>query len=98
MKSQVELTQEELAQIGKGKIIIVRPKGTAAEKGAEVDAEGESLLVLDVREYPRAEDLFKLEQLDWIATEASDIVKAVEEMKEKYPEAGGFVAIELAKQ
>ncbi|MBU0976142.1 MAG: hypothetical protein ABIE03_00680 [Patescibacteria group bacterium] len=94
----MELSKEELVQIEKGKIVIVRPKDVNVEKGAEVKAGSEIVLVLDIREYPRVEDLFKLEQMDWIATDAADLVEAVKETKERYPEAEGFFAIELAKQ
>lgn len=98
-------TEEEDAIRGGDKMIIVRPKieqFCKVSRGNIMKCNGISLLVLDVREYPRITDLFKIEKKEWIPTDAGDIVEAIKEYEDRYTgekdKKTPFIAIEFSVQ
>lgn len=106
MKVDIKLnTEEEDAVRGGDKMVIVRPKTGKFQKinrGDIIKCNGISLLVLDVREYPRITDLFKIEKIEWIPTDAKDIVEAIKEYEDRYTDEKDkktpFIAVEFSVQ
>lgn len=89
----------------KDKRIIIRPDSkefVSIAKGDLLECDGTKMLVLDVRDYPRLEDLFHVESLDWIAMEVKDAVEGIKKFQEEYTkdiEKGcKFLAIEFSMQ
>jgi len=106
MNHKIELKTYESGLIeNNDKRVIIRPKaGSFAKiaKGDLIECNGHKLLVLGVREYPRLEDLFHVESLDWIAMKVKDAVEGIKKFKEDYSEVidkdSKFLAIEFSMQ
>lgn len=99
------VSDEERKFIEEGKTVLIRPDNEIlknVQKGDKLKIDGIELLVLDIRDYPRLEDLLKIEPLEWIVCEDCDISDALRFFSEKFKteKQGGkmFFAIEIAKQ
>jgi ASC-1-like (ASCH) protein len=99
------ITSEEEYLIKSGKTVLVRPETEvldAVAKGDKLKIDGTELLVLDMREYPRLEDLLKIEPIEWVACKGGEISEALRYFSERFQteKQGGkkFFAIEIAKQ
>ncbi|MFC1780539.1 hypothetical protein ACFLY9_02495 [Patescibacteria group bacterium] len=103
---EVDLSNvEEELIVRNDRTVLVRPENTffkGLQKGDILEFNGYNLLVINVRDYPRIEELLKIEPLEWIVTNAKDIVRARQEYSTRFSKErrGGlkFLAIEFAKQ
>ncbi len=106
MGIDINLNKDEEDSLKSGeKMVIVRPKSneySSIKKWDVVKFNGIELLVLDVREYPRVTDLFKIEKRECITTDAKDIVEAIKEHEDRFSDEADknlpFLAIEFSVQ
>ena len=106
MKVEFKLKPKERKLIEKSqKTILVRPKNSHNEKvkkGSVLDCGDVSLLVLDVRKYPKVNDLLRIEKLKWVTVEADEMVDAfsecLNEFKDEHENGDEFLAIEFSVQ
>lgn len=106
MKRKFQLKADEAKLIkGDSKRVIIRPQKddiSKIEKGDELDCGDLRLLVLAVREYPRIEDLLRLEGSDWVVIDVKDITDGIRKLSGEYAREikskTKFLAIEFAVQ
>jgi ASC-1-like (ASCH) protein len=103
-KIQLSKKEEELIEEDSKRVIIRPQRDEFAKiaKGDELDCGDLRLLVLSVRDYPRIEDLLRLENFDWLVLDFKDITDAIKEVSDEYKEEVEskikFLAIEFAVQ